>query len=196
MKKSNKSKDSIAKNIISGALLIGGLAVGFLSANIVAQANQSTDVSEQNKSTTLSTRNSNQNSTQDLKEITIPISEIKSEEDLVNLVVENGPQVLLDEPNGKMYLAYVNENNYIEVVEISEEELNSLIQQVNLISAEEEGVQEIKSSTQEESVGIPQEYWRTTGSEPTTKKNRKQLNSEEGKKAIEEAREYVRNQKK
>lgn len=195
MKKSSKSNDSVAKNIISGALLIGGLAIGLLGAGAaIAQANQSTDVSDRNKATNLSTRS---NDTQYISDLAIPLSEIETEEDLVNLLVESGTQVLIDDSTGQMYLAYVNEDNYIEIVEISEEELSSLIQEISLISEEEEAVPYDRSvSGDDESIGIPREYWRTTGSESDAKKNRKRLDSEEGRKAIQEAREYVRNQKK
>ncbi len=191
MDKLGKSNNNIAKSIISGTLLLTGIAVGLLSASIVVRADESSDARDQNNVRNVSTTSSNtsKNSSQDINEMMIPLSDIETEDDLVNLVTENGTQVILDESTGKMYLAYLNEDNYIEVVEISEEELSSLVQQVNLISHEGEEVDE------QDSIGIPQEYWRTTNKDQN-KSNIKKLDSEDGRKAVEDAREYVRSQKK
>ncbi len=191
MDRLGKSNNNIAKSIISGTLLLTGIAVGLLSASIVVRADESSDARDQNNVRNVSTTSSNtsKNSSQDINEMMIPLSDIETEDDLVNLVTENGTQVILDESTGKMYLAYLNEDNYIEVVEISEEELSSLVQQVNLISHEGEEVDE------QDSIGIPQEYWRTTNKDQN-KSNIKKLDSEDGRKAVEDAREYVRSQKK
>lgn len=184
MKKLSRD-NSVIKNIVSGVLLLGGLAAGLLGANVIAHANESSSVDMKRTTRSGNVENDNQN----FSEIMIPLSEIEDEEDLINLVVENGTQVIIDEESGQIYVAYINENNQIEIAEITQEELGELIDQVNMLSTMN------AESLPEEQVGeIPQEYWRSVNEEEQ-KKNRKRLNSEEGKEAIEKAREYKNGKK-
>lgn len=189
----NIRRNSITKNIVSGALLLGGLAAGLLGANIIAHATQVESRNYKNQDA-----NSN-----DFSNILIPISEIKNEDMLINLVVEQGTQVLVDDQTGLMYIAYVNETQEIEIAEISEDELANLLQQVNLI-LEEEGValytnqddyvQDYEYNKNNEEGGyIPQEYWRGSQENKVEKTDRIRLDSKEGMEAIEKARAYKRN---
>lgn len=155
------------KNAINGVLLIGGLAVGFVGAGMIAEATEIGRTLDMKK-----TDNNGENT-----------KEFKFKEELTKLVREQGNQVILDEENNKMYLAYLNESNELEIVEITEKEYNDLMNQVQRIS--ENGNTESKG----EGSYIPREYLRG-GQAPTEKKTRKKLNSEEGKQAIESAKQY------
>lgn len=156
MKKVGRS-NNIIKNVVSGVLLLGGLAAGIIgAAGMVAHANESSSVDM--KRTTCSENVENDN--QKFSEIKIPLSEVETEEDLINLVVENGTQVIIDEESGQIYVAYVNENNQVEIAEITQEELCELINQVNMFST-----MNVESLIGEQSQEIPQEYWRSVSRE-------------------------------
>lgn len=185
MKKVGRS-NSIIKNVVSGVLLLGGLAAGVIgAAGMVAHANESSSVDMRRTTRSGDVENDNQK----FSEIMIPLSEIETEEDLINLVIENGTQVIIDEESGQIYVAYINENNQIEIAEITEEELSELINQVNMIST-----MDVQSLPEEQSQEIPQEYWRSVD-EKEQNKNRKRLDSEEGKEAVEKARKYKNGKK-
>lgn len=185
MKKVGRS-NSIIKNVVSGVLLLGGLAAGIIgAAGMAAHANESSSVDMKRTTRSGNIENDNQN----FSEIMIPLSEVETEEDLINLVVENGTQVMIDEESGQIYVAYINENNQVEIAEITQEELGELIDQVNMLST-----MNVESLIEEQSQEIPQEYWRSVNEEEQ-KKNRKRLNSEEGKEAVEKARKYKNGKK-
>lgn len=174
--------NSAMKNIVSGVLLVGGLAAGIVGASIIAHANEATLLNSQK-----TVRNKSVEDKQNILDNTMPI--IETEDDLANLVMENGNQVMVDEETGKMYLAYLNDNNKIEIVEINQDELNDLINQVSRIS---------NTNTDEtnDSQGsyIPREYLRGDNNQGQ-KMQRKQLNSEEGRQAVERAKQYKKSHK-
>ena len=168
------------KRFISGLLLIGGVAAGLLGANIIAKANEATVISNQN-------RMRSNNFTAQLAKIVIPVSSIGSEEDLINLVVQNGTQVLIDEATEKMYLCYVNEDSQVEIAEVDMDSLEEILrQEVDNMDTDEENfaLHESRDSY------IPREYLRESSS-----RGRKRLKSEEGRQAIDNARKFKQSQK-
>lgn len=177
----NLNRDNNAmKNIVSGVLLVGGLAAGIVGASIIARASESTSLNAQK-----TVRNKSVDSKQNALENTMPV--LETEEDLAKLVMEKGNQVMVDEETGKMYLAYLNENNKVEIVEVTQDELNDLINQVSRISNIDENI---------DSQGgyIPREYLRGINNQEQ-KTERKQLDSEEGRQAVERAKQYNKSNK-
>lgn len=152
------------KNVVNGLLLIGGLSMGFVGAGMISNAK------DNSKTLDLQRRGKEVEENTQL-----------DEEKLTSLIREQGNQLLIDEQTGKMYLAYINESNQVEIVEITEKEYNDLMNQAQRISENKEGSY------------IPREYLR--GGETTSKKRRKQLKSEEGRKAVEEAKRYKKENK-
>ena len=171
------------KNIISGALVIGGLAAGILSANMIVKATEAQS-------------RSNQSSVNDtISELLVSIKDIKSEEQLIQLVLENGTQVLFDDGTGAMFIAYVNQSNQVEIAETTEEELIKLIQEAQAIF-EESGAAMYSNQNNTEDYKIPEEYYRDNQQNKVEKKNRIRLDSEEGRLAVEKARAYKKNNNK
>lgn len=180
----NLNRDNNAmKNIVSGVLLVGGLAVGIVGASIIARASESTSLNAQK-----TVRNKSVDSKQNALENTMPV--LETEEDLAKLVMEKGNQVMVDEETGKMYLAYLNENNKVEIVEVSQDELNDLINQVSRIS-------NIDENNDSQGGYIPREYLRgiSNQEQKIEKVERKQLNSEEGRQAVERAKQHKKSNK-
>ena len=164
------------KRFISGLLLIGGVAAGILGANMVAKASEAVVTSNQNR-----TRSN------DFSEVVVPLSSIESEDELINLVLESGTQVLLDDSTGKMYLCYVNEDSQVEIGEIDADSLKELLQQeIDNMDVEQEDFALYGSSDSY----IPREYLRGGSSQ-----GRKRLKSEEGRQAIENARKFKQSQR-
>ena len=157
------------KRFISGLLLIGGVAAGILGANMVAKASEAVVTSNQNRT------RSNDFSAQ-LAEVVVPLSSIESEDELINLVLESGTQVLLDDSTGKMYLCYVNEDSLKELLQ----------QEIDNMDVEQEDFALYGSSDSY----IPREYLRGGSSQ-----GRKRLKSEEGRQAIENARKFKQSQR-
>lgn len=172
------SDNSAMKNIVSGVLLVGGLAAGIVGASIIAHANETALLKSQEL-----VRNKSIDNNQNISEMSV----VETEEDLAKIVMENGNQVMVDEETGKMYLAYLNDNSKVEIVEITQDELNDLINQVSRIS-------NIERSNEEQGAYIPREYLRGDNGQEQ-KLQRKRLNSEEGKQAIERARQYKKSNK-
>ena len=136
---------------------------------------------------------SNQNRTRSndfsaqLAEVVVPLSSIESEDELINLVLESGTQVLLDDSTGKMYLCYVNEDSQVEIGEIDADSLKELLQQeIDNMDVEQEDFALYGSSDSY----IPREYLRGGSSQ-----GRKRLKSEEGRQAIENARKFKQSQR-
>ena len=181
-----KSKKITSKNIITGALLFGGILGGLAGINAMAHATETKSTRTQDGQT--------KDVEFDLQEIMVPTEDISSEEELINLVVEQGTQILIDETTGQLYMVYI-EDDEILVSEITEEYLVELLQQPMPISETEEDEQLGEGGY------IPPEYWRgesttTTNKQESQDKKRKRLDSEEGRKAIDEAKKYKKENKK
>lgn len=181
MRKKDIKKNIISKkSFISSILLIGGVAAGLISSSIIAKANEAV----------LPTNRAIENEeNEELSNFIVSINDINSEDELIDLVVENGSQILIDDETEKMYLAYVNDSNEIEIVEINENDLQEILQQnvSNINYYEDEEYDEDEGVLYEQDSYIPQEYWRGV---PEPKSNIKRLDSEEGRQAIEDAKKF------
>lgn len=181
-----KKSKITGKNIITGALLLGGILGGLAGINAMAHATETKSTRSQEGQT--------RDVEFDFQEIMVPVEDISSEEELINLVVEQGTQILFDETTGQLYMVYI-EDNQVLVTEITEDYLVELLQQPMPISETEEDEQLGEGGY------VPPEYWRgesvTTTSRPDpNKKQRKRLDSEEGRKAIDDAKKYKKQNKK
>lgn len=183
-----KKSKITGKNIITGALLLGGILGGLAGINAMAHATETKSTRAQEGQT--------RDVEFDFQEIMVPVEDISSEEELINLVVEQGTQILIDETTGQLYMVYI-EDDQVLVTEITEDYLVELLQQPMPISETE--------TEEDEQLGeggyVPPEYWRgesaTTTSRPDpNKKQRKRLDSEEGRKAIDDAKKYKQENKK
>ncbi len=126
LKKPNKNKN---KNILRGAILVGTMVATAIGANLVAHAAEAI--------------NNKKLPTDDYNTITLPANEIKNEEDLIKAVKEEGTQVVVDDNTGDMYVAFINEDQDVELSDITGDELGELIDTVNLITTGEIDINDI-----------------------------------------------------
>lgn len=123
MKKNNKSK--LTKNIVTGFLLVGGVAAGLIGANIISHASENSSIEDNNI-------HENEESNEGIVEIAV--AEIKDDDELEALVLTEGPQVILDDKDESVTIAFINDNNELQVSEVTSEELGDLINKVNELS--------------------------------------------------------------
>lgn len=208
---SNLHKNSITKNLISGMLLLGGVAAGLLGASKIVKATQvQNEVKQDQKNTNKAEDFAN------FSHMLVPLSKIESEDMLVKLVIERGTQLFIDDKTQKLYMAYVNESQQVEIVETNAEEINQLLNQISLISETDDSKKDNNVQKETEKVNknentkeqvdpgnfnengyIPEEYWRGSVENKVDTQNKKKerirLDSEEGRQAIEKARNYKKN---
>lgn len=133
-------KCNVGCSILKGALLVGTIAAGVVGVNIIAQAYENKitkDCSEEDPQIIECGVIE-----EDYNTITVPANEIKDEEELEEIVADQGTQIIVDDNTGDMYVAYMNEDDKMEVAEIDENDLNELISVVNSISNGEVTVEE------------------------------------------------------
>lgn len=142
MKKRNKNKkknvnskndfnireSKTGKNLISGLLVLGTLGGLAFVVPTTVHADEIDNPVHQPQTTS-----TNDEQGFDLSELMIPIEDIESEQQLIDLVMEYGPQILFDDVEDQIYIAFYNEeNNTVELLAVTEDELIEILAQLGV----------------------------------------------------------------